>query len=143
MVLGIVAAAAMAAPQAASADDRATVAALDIAYQEAVKRSDTDTMDRILHKDFHQVWGDGQIMTRDELISRVKSIKYEVQDEDPGTQLVHVFGDTAIVTARIWVKGVRADGASFDRRVWFSDTYIRTPEGWRYVFAQVALPPAK
>jgi hypothetical protein len=26
-----------------------------------------------------------------------------------------------------------------DRRVWFSDTYVRTPQGWKYVFGQVSL----
>ena len=50
--------------------------------------------------------------------------------------------DTAIVTARLWLKGVRA-GKAFDRRLWFSDTYVRTPEGWRYAFGQASmdLPP--
>ena len=74
----------------------------------------------------------------DQAIAKAKATKYEVQDEDPGTQMVHVFGDAATVTARIWVKGTRANGTTFDRRVWFTDTYVRTPQGWRYAFAQVA-----
>jgi hypothetical protein len=71
--------------------------------------------------------------------ARNKLIAYEQQDEDPGTQTVRVWDDTAIVTARLWVKGVRQDGTVFDRRVWFSDTYVRTPQGWRYFFGQVSL----
>jgi len=31
------------------------------------------------------------------------------------------------------------DGAAFDRRLWFSDTYVRTPQGWKYVFGQASL----
>jgi hypothetical protein len=46
--------------------------------------------------------------------------------------------DTAIVTARLWLKGTH-NGAPFDRRLWFSDTYVRTPEGWRYAFGQASL----
>jgi hypothetical protein len=87
------------------------------------------------------VHGDGTIDTRAQLLeeARNKAIVYERQDEDPGTQTVRVWGDTAVVTARLWVKGVRQGGSPFDRRVWFSDIYIRTPMGWRYVFGQVSL----
>ena len=31
-------------------------------------------------------------------------------------------------------------GKPFDYQLWFSDTYVRTPGGWRYVFAQASLP---
>ena len=51
---------------------------------------------------------------------------------------MRLFGDTAVVTAKLWVKGVRA-GAAFDRKLWFSDTYVRTPQGWKYVFGQASL----
>jgi ketosteroid isomerase-like protein len=51
-----------------------------------------------------------------------------------------VWGDTAVVTALLWVKGKGSDGKPFDRKLWFSDTYVRTPAGWRYVFGQASLP---
>jgi hypothetical protein len=28
-------------------------------------------------------------------------------------------------------------------KLWFSDTYVRTPTGWRYVFGQASLPLPK
>jgi ketosteroid isomerase-like protein len=65
-------------------------------------------------------------------------IDYEIQDEEPGTQTVRVIGDTAVVTALLRLKGTQ-DGAAFDRRLWFSDTYVRTPEGWKYFFGQASL----
>jgi ketosteroid isomerase-like protein len=120
---------------------REIVAALDTQFQAAVKVSDVSIMERILHEDMVLVHGDGTIDTRAQLLeeARNKAIVYERQDEDPGTQTVRVWGDTAVVTARLWVKGVRQGGSPFDRRVWFSDIYIRTPMGWRYVFGQVSL----
>lgn len=127
---------------AAAADDRAVVAAMDLAYQAAVKRNDLATMDSILHPDFELVRANGQVVTRAELMADAPHMTYEIQDEDPGTQAVRQFGkDTAVVTARLRVKGQGKAGA-FDRTVWFSDTYVRTPQGWRYAFAQVAIPPA-
>lgn len=123
------------------AEDRATVATLDIAYQAAVKRNDAEAMDRILHEDFALVGGNGRVVTRQDILDGARShaYVYEQQDEIAGTQAVRVWGDTAVVTALLWVKGMH-EGRPFDRYVWFSDTYVRTPDGWRYAFAQVSLP---
>ena len=121
-------------------DDRAVVAELDTAYQAAVKSNDAAAMDRILHEQFVLVLGDGRTVSRQELLdeARNKSITWEQQDEEPGTQTVRVWGDTAVVTAKLWIKGAR-DGKSFERKLWFSDTYVRTPGGWRYAFGQASL----
>ena len=45
------------------------------------------------------------------------------------------------MTAELWLKG-ETGGAAFDRKLWFSDTYVRTPSGWKYAFGQssIALP---
>jgi ketosteroid isomerase-like protein len=121
--------------------DRAEVAAMDTRYQAAVKRNDAATMAQILHEDFVLVLGNGKTHSREELLedARAGRIQYEKQDEDPGTQIVRVWGDTAVVTARLWLKYV-VDGKAFERRLWFSDTYVRTRQGWRYVFGQASLP---
>jgi len=122
-------------------DDMSIVSALDIAYQAAVKRNDADAMDAILHETYALVLGNGQVVSRDELLdsARKGDMEFEIQDEDPGTQTVRVWGDTAVVTALLWIKGKRAQ-QPFERRLWFSDTYVRTPAGWRYAFAQASLP---
>ena len=128
---------------ASAEEDRATVAALDMRYQEAVKRNDATTMGQILDENFVLVLGNGTMFQREDLLSesRAGKIRYERQDEEPGTQTVRVWGDTAVVTAKLWLKGSR-EGKGFERRLWFSDTYVRTPHGWRYVFGQasIALP---
>jgi len=126
----------------ANADaDRAAVAALDTAYQAAVERNDADAMARILADDFVLVIGTGAVFTRDALLAEARSAEtvYEHQVEDSGTQAVRVWGDTAVVTARLWLKGATA-GKPFEHRLWFSDTYVRTPSGWRYAFGQASLP---
>lgn len=119
------------------------VAALDTRYQAAVKVNDVDTMAAILHEDMILIRGNGAVVMRDEILAgaRSRDIAYEIQDEEEGTQKVRVWGDdTAVVTAKLRIKGQRRDGERFDRTVWFSDTYIRTPQGWRYAFAQVTQP---
>ncbi|HEY0437811.1 MAG TPA: nuclear transport factor 2 family protein [Phenylobacterium sp.] len=149
LILAGVLASALSAPAAASpADDARAVAALDTTYQAAVKANDGKGMAAILHPDFVLVLGSGAVVDRATLLKSATdpTAIYERQEEDPGTQVVRVYGDTAVVTARLWLKGHAPDGSgAFDRRLWFSDTYVRTPKGWRYAFGQAssALPPAK
>ncbi len=137
-------AAALAASPASAGpeDDRQIVAALDTAYQAAVERNDADAMAKILHPEMILVVGRGAVVTREALIKSARDADnvYEHQVEDEGTQTVRLYGpDTAIVTARLWLKGAGRDGAPFDRRLWFSDTYVRTAEGWKYAFGQASL----
>lgn len=121
-------------------DDRRTVAALDVRFQEAVKHHDAATIDEIQHPEMVLVLGDGEIYTKADHVAaaREKTFDYEIQDEEPGTQTVRVLGDTAVVTALLRLKGTRS-GQAFDRRLWFSDTYVRTAEGWKYFFGQASL----
>ena len=129
--------AALAAPNA----DRDTVARIDRTYQEAVKRNDADTMKKILHPDFQLVLGDGRRFDREDLLNDARRGRfiYELQDEVPDSQSVMVWGDTAVVTALLLLKGTN-DGKSFERTLWFSDTYVRTDRGWKYYFGQASLP---
>jgi ketosteroid isomerase-like protein len=133
--------AAAAASATPAADDAATVSQLDIAYQAAVKRNDAEAMARILDDNFVLVVGTGTAFSRNDLLDTARSGKvvYVQQDEEPGSQTVRLYGNTAVVTAKLWLKGT-SQGQTFERKLWFSDTYVRRPKGWRYVFGQASLP---
>jgi uncharacterized protein (TIGR02246 family) len=124
-------------------DDEKAVAALDTEYQAAVERNDADTMAKILADDFVLVVGKGTVYTKADLLksARDKDAIYEKQVEIDDSQKVRVWGDTAVVTAKLWLKGSQK-GQAFDKKLWFSDTYVRTKDGWKYVFGQssIALP---
>lgn len=141
MSFALLAAVLATAAAAVPADDRAAVAALDTRYQAAVRANDAEGMAAILHEDMILVVGGGNVFTREDLLksARDRIAVYEIQDEDPGTQTVRLYGrDTAVVTARLRLKYTSA-GKAFDRKLWFSDTYVRTSAGWRYVFGQASL----
>jgi hypothetical protein len=72
---------------------------------------DVATMDRILADDFVLVTGRGQAQTKADLLKESAS----------GT----IMGSES--------------GKSFDYKLWFSDVYVRTAKGWRYVFGQASL----
>jgi ketosteroid isomerase-like protein len=125
-----------------AADDRSIVTGLDTRYQVAVKENDAAAMDRILADDFALVTGSGKIYSKADLLAEARSgrVHYELQDDTD--QTVRIWGDTAVITARLSEKGTD-DGKPFDKMVWFSDTYVRSPSGWRYVFGQASLPLPK
>lgn len=127
---------------ASADDDKKAVAALDTQYQAAVEKIDAATMDRILADDFILVTGNGKTFTKADLLKEARkgTVVYEHQSDTE--QTVRVWGDTAVVTAKLWEKGTQ-DGKPFDYTLWFSDTYVRSPTGWRYVFGQASLPLAK
>lgn len=138
------AAALAASPGAHANDDARLVGEMDIAYQAAVEKGDWQAMERILHPDFVLVLGNGRTYTREEVVgsSRKGTITYKRQAIVPGTQKVRLYGpDTATVTAQLWLTGKRNDdGTSLDFKLWYTDTYVRTPAGWRYAFGQAGTP---
>lgn len=138
----ILAAVALGCAKPPVADDAKTLAALDTQYQAAVKSNDTATMDRILADDFVLVTGSGKSYTKSDLINDARSGQEVYEHNEELEQKVRVWGDTGIVTAKLWEKGT-ANGKPFGHTLWFSDTYVRTASGWRYVFGQASLPLPK
>lgn len=120
-------------------DDKATVAALDTKYQAAVEANDWAGMDSILADDFVLVTGKGKVFSKADLLNdaRGKRVIYEYQKDS--AQTVRVWGNTAVVTALLQEKGT-ASGKPFNKQLWFSDTYVKTAAGWRYVFGQASIP---
>jgi ketosteroid isomerase-like protein len=131
-------------PKPPRAMDAQTVVQLDAVYQAAVKANDVAIMNEILADDFVLITDRGATLTKADLIkeAREKRTIYEHQDVEKGTQKVRIWRDTAVVTALLRIKGTR-DQNPFDYKMWSSETYVRTPTGWRYVFGQALKPDAK
>ena len=120
-----------------SVDDEKAVAALDTEYQAAVKNNDVPTMDRILADDFVLVTGLGKTHSKRDLLEEARSKGMQYERQEDSQRKARVWGDTAVVTALLWAKGTE-DGKPFDYKLWFSDFYLKTEKGWRYVFAQAS-----
>jgi ketosteroid isomerase-like protein len=123
---------------ATDSDDEKIVAELDTQFQAAVKNNDAATMDRILADDFVLVTGRGQTYTKADQLKEARG-KFRIYErQEDSNRSVRVWGDTAVVTALLWSKGTEK-GKPFEYKLWFSDTYVRTAAGWRYVFAQASI----
>ena len=95
-------------------------------------------MDRILADDFILVTGRGKVYNKTDLLDAAKNKDVVYEHQEDTEQTVRVWGDTAVITALLWQKGT-IKGVPFDDHLWFSDTYVRTPDGWRYVFGQASI----
>jgi ketosteroid isomerase-like protein len=109
MIIALVLGTATTDLNASSEEDAKTLATLDTKYQAAVKSNDAATMDQILADDFVLVNGRGKVSSKTDLIesARKKEVTYERQEEEAGTQKVRLWGDTAVVTALLWIKAVQ------------------------------------
>jgi hypothetical protein len=99
-------------------------------------------MARLLADDFVLVTGSGRIFTKPDLVNEARSGHYIYERQEDSPQRVRVWGDTAVITAKLWAKGTH-DGKPFEYTLWFSDTYVRKASGWQYVFGQSSLPLPK
>ena len=126
------------------AEDRRNLALLDTKYQRAVKENDSKTMAAILANNFVVIGGDGKQWTKADLIKSATDGSTHYEHQEDTEQSVRVFGNTGVVTAKLWVKGLEY-GEKVDYTLWFSDVYVRTSTGWEYVFGQCGeyVPAAK
>jgi ketosteroid isomerase-like protein len=123
-------------------DSAKIVAGLDTEYQAAVQKNDSAAMDRLLADDFALVIGSGRIFTKADLLEEARSGRFVYERQDDSAQTVRVWGDTAVITAKLFAKGTDR-GKPFEYTLWFSDMYVRGPKGWRYVFGQASSPLLK
>jgi hypothetical protein len=122
---------------AGPAEDAKAVAALDVQYQAAAKANDPDGVAKLLGNGYVLVLANGTTRTKADMVeeARTKHLVYEARDEEPGTQTVRVFDNTAVVTAKLAVKAKLGE-RTLEAKQWFSATYERTKRGWTRVFEQ-------
>lgn len=115
--------------------DADAVKELDARYQQAVKDNDAETMGVMLADDFMLVTGSGKSYSKADLLEEARSGRIRYHRQDDSDQAVRIWGDTAVITAKLTAKGTDS-GNPFEYQVWFSDTYVKSATGWKYVFGQ-------
>jgi len=119
--------------QDAEAATKSKIIALEQLWNQAYKSGDTKALDSILDDGIVLVNDDGSVQTKAEFLASVKS-----SAPDPGAQQqqvapesfnVHVFGNVAIATGVMKVKGVEG-GKPYTRRERFVDTWLFKHGAW-------------
>ena len=127
----------LALPAAAqNSDDAAAkskVMALEQLWNQAYKSGDSKALDSILDDGIVLVNDDGSVQNKAEFLASMKASKSQSsaqeQQVSPESLNVHVFGQVAIATGVMRVKGVE-NGKSYTRRERFVDTWLYKKGSW-------------
>ncbi|MBE3001327.1 nuclear transport factor 2 family protein [Nocardiopsis sp. HNM0947] len=117
-------------------DEIEELQALDRAWRRAIVANEAGEIGRFMSEDWVLVDGDG-VGTREKFLSLVSSgaLTHSRMEAVPGTERVRVYGDTAVVTARV-VNTAHYGGRDFHADEWTTDVYRQTDQGWVCVISQ-------
>jgi ketosteroid isomerase-like protein len=118
-----------------------TLFALEEDWTRALVRRDGATFDRLLAPRFVYTEND-QVMTKEELIRAVVSGADTVESAGNEDMRAHVYGNTAIVTGWLVMRG-RGAGGPFNRRFRYTDTWLYRDGRWRVIAAHDYLVPER
>lgn len=117
-------------------DAESKIIAMEHTWGQAYAVKDPNAMDRILDAAFVCVASDGKLMTKSDILADVKtSTVRQVLTE---SMVVHMHGDTAIVTGTFRSRGLE-HGKPFARHERFVDTWIYKNGQWVSVTSLVTL----
>lgn len=112
---------------------KSKVVALEQLWNQAYKSGDTKALDSILDDGIVLVNDDGSVQTKAEFLASVKATvaqpSAQQQQVAPESLNVHVYGDVAIATGVMKVKGVEG-GKAYTRRERFVDTWFYKRGNW-------------
>jgi ketosteroid isomerase-like protein len=111
---------------------KSKIVALEQSWNQAYKSGDTRALDALLDDGIVLV-NDGSVQSKEEFLASVKSSTpqptAQQQQVAPESFSVHVFGNVAIATGVMRVKGVDA-GKPYTRRERFVDTWLQKKGTW-------------
>ena len=133
VLLVVAAATALSAQSESEAAIKSKIVALEQLWNQAYKSGDTKALDSILDEGIVLVNDDGSVQTKAEFLASVKSAapqsSAQQQQVAPESLSVRVFGNVAIATGMMRVKGVEG-GKAYTRHERFVDTWILKHGTW-------------
>jgi ketosteroid isomerase-like protein len=92
----------------------------------------------MMANDFVEVYWDGKIMNKSEVLSQMRKDKDTYKSAVNEKLAVHMFGkNVAVVIGTAREKGTTKDGKMFDRQFRFTDTWVERNGQWQCVASQV------
>ena len=115
--------------QESDAAVQSKIIALEKAWNQAYKIGDTKALDALLDDAIVLVNDDGSVQSKKEFLASVHATNVQEQQVAPESMSVRVFGNTAIATGVLKVKGVE-NGKPYTRREQFVDTWVNKGGKW-------------
>jgi ketosteroid isomerase-like protein len=111
-------------------NDAAVLLYLERDWNDALRQRDAAWMERNLATDFTQTTSSGKFTNKAETIADLRTDKTTFESVELSDAAVRVDGNVAIVTGVNRWRGRDAQGTPFDRRVRFTDTFVKRDGRW-------------
>lgn len=120
-------------------NDSADIINLENKWTEALTKKDEDAFRKFLPENFIYTEND-KMYSRDEVLQSLMSPAETVDEASNEDMQVHLYGNTAIATGWLIVKGHGSDG-KFNRKYRYTDIWIKNDNTWQIIAAQDYLMP--
>jgi len=118
--------------RADEAADKKEVLRLAEQFADAIEKNDATAVGHALAEDWTIVLGNGELMSREQLLKAISGGKLKFSKYDVSSLQVRLEGDAAIVIGIGESEG-QWEGTSFKERERFTDVFLRKDGKWRCV----------
>jgi ketosteroid isomerase-like protein len=120
-------------PRVQKHESRHEIDQLEDEWREAILKSNTGEMDKLLADDYMAITASGTLQTKDQTLASLRAGRMHFTSLDIGDRKVRFYGTTALVTSLAEVHGNTADG-EISGSFRYTRVYVRDPQGtWRIV----------
>jgi ketosteroid isomerase-like protein len=120
-------------PRAQKHESRHEIDQLEDEWREAILKSNTSEMDKLLADDYIAITASGTLQTKDQTLASLRAGRMHFTSLDIADRKVRFYGTTALVTSLAEVHGSTADG-EISGSFRYTRVYVRDPLGtWRIV----------
>jgi ketosteroid isomerase-like protein len=114
----------------------ADLIALEKQFAEAIIKADVDALNKIVSEDWIIIGPEGAVVSKSGFLVVVRSGALAHSSMESDEARVRVYGDTAIVTARVASAGAY-QGQPFTTRERSTDVFVRQHGHWKCVLTQL------
>jgi ketosteroid isomerase-like protein len=109
-------------------------------WQKATRTKDAATLRRIIAEDWVATDDQGKALNREQYLSQTTANPDVIQSNENFEMQVRVYGNTAVVTGGLTVRGTRNGTAFIDTYRW-TDVFVKRGGHWQAVVSQWAKLP--
>jgi ketosteroid isomerase-like protein len=120
-------------PRAQKHDNRREIDRLEDQWRDAVMKSNTAQMDKLLADDYLAITASGTLQTKDQALANLRAGRVRFKTLDISDRKVRFYGTTALVTSLAEVQGTTGEG-EIAGSYRYTRVYVRDTQGsWRIV----------
>jgi ketosteroid isomerase-like protein len=120
-------------PRPQKHESRRQIDQLEESWREAVLKSNTTEMDKLLADDYLAITASGTLQTKEQALANLRAGRMHFTTLDISDRKVRFYGTTALVTSLADVQGNTGDG-ELSGSYRYTRVYVRDPQGaWKIV----------